>query len=32
MAEAMAGIADGATVLLGGFGSVGQPDALIEGL
>jgi 3-oxoadipate CoA-transferase, alpha subunit len=32
MAEAMAGIRDGAVVLLGGFGSVGQPDALIEGL
>jgi 3-oxoadipate CoA-transferase, alpha subunit len=32
MAEAMAGIKDGSTVLIGGFGSVGQPDALIEGL
>ncbi len=32
MAEAMAGIADGSTVLLGGFGSVGQPDALLDGL
>jgi 3-oxoadipate CoA-transferase alpha subunit len=32
MAEAMAGIADGSTVLIGGFGSVGQPDALIDGL
>lgn len=32
MADALAGIADGATVLIGGFGSVGQPDALIEGL
>ena len=32
MADAMAGIADGATVLIGGFGSVGQPNALIEGL
>jgi len=32
MAEAMAGISDGATVLVGGFGSVGQPDALLEGL
>jgi 3-oxoadipate CoA-transferase alpha subunit len=32
MSEALEGIADGATVLLGGFGSVGQPDALIEGL
>lgn len=32
MADAMAGIADGAMVLIGGFGSVGQPDALLEGL
>src|ERR1700712_2687776 len=32
MAEAMAGIKDGATVLLAGFGSVGQPNALIDGL
>jgi len=32
MADAMAGIADGATVLIGGFGSVGQPNALLEGL
>ncbi|HEY4251158.1 MAG TPA: 3-oxoacid CoA-transferase subunit A [Roseomonas sp.] len=32
MAEAMAGIQDGSTVLIGGFGSVGQPDALIEAL
>lgn len=32
MAEAMAGIRDGATVLIGGFGAVGQPDALIEAL
>lgn len=32
MAEAMAGIRDGSTVLIGGFGSVGQPDALIEAL
>jgi 3-oxoadipate CoA-transferase alpha subunit len=32
MAQAMAGIRDGATVLLGGFGSIGQPNALIEGL
>ena len=32
MAEAMAGVADGAVVLLGGFGSVGQPNALLEGL
>lgn len=32
VAEALAGVKDGATVLIGGFGSVGQPDALIEGL
>ena len=32
MAEAMAGIRDGSVVLLGGFGAVGQPDALIDGL
>jgi 3-oxoadipate CoA-transferase alpha subunit len=32
MAEAMAGIHDGAVVLVGGFGSIGQPNALIEGL
>lgn len=32
MAEAMAGVVDGAVVLVGGFGAVGQPDALIEGL
>jgi 3-oxoadipate CoA-transferase alpha subunit len=32
LAEAMQGIADGSTVLVGGFGSVGQPDALIEAL
>ena len=32
MADAMAGIADGSTILIGGFGSVGQPDALLEGL
>jgi 3-oxoadipate CoA-transferase alpha subunit len=32
MAEAMAGIKDGAVVLVGGFGSIGQPNALIEGL
>ena len=32
MAEAMAGIRDGSVVLVGGFGSVGQPNALIEGL
>jgi 3-oxoadipate CoA-transferase alpha subunit len=32
MAEAMNGIKDGSTVLIGGFGSVGQPALLIEGL
>ena len=32
MAEAMEGIRDGSTVLLGGFGAVGQPNALIDGL
>jgi 3-oxoadipate CoA-transferase, alpha subunit len=32
MAEAMAGIRNGAVVLLGGFGSIGQPNALIDGL
>jgi len=32
MADAMAGIKDGSTVLIGGFGAVGQPDQLIEGL
>lgn len=32
MAEAMAGIRDGAVVLIGGFGSIGQPNALIDGL
>jgi 3-oxoadipate CoA-transferase, alpha subunit len=32
MAEAMDGIGDGSTVLLGGFGAVGQPNQLIDGL
>jgi 3-oxoadipate CoA-transferase alpha subunit len=32
LAEALAGIHDGSTVLLGGFGSVGQPDYLLDGL
>ncbi|WP_284945418.1 3-oxoacid CoA-transferase subunit A [Acidisoma cladoniae] len=32
VASALEGIADGATVLVGGFGAVGQPDVLIEGL
>ena len=32
MAEALAGIKDGSTVLLGGFGSVGQPNQLLDAL
>ncbi len=32
MADAMADIQDGSTVLVGGFGAVGQPNALIDGL
>jgi 3-oxoadipate CoA-transferase alpha subunit len=32
MAEAMSGIKDGSTVLIGGFGLVGQPNQLIEAL
>ena len=32
MADAMAGVKDGSTVLIGGFGSVGQPVHLIEAL
>lgn len=32
IAAALEGVADGSVVLLGGFGAVGQPDALIEGL
>lgn len=32
MADAMAGIKDGSTVLIGGFGAVGQPNALIDAL
>jgi 3-oxoadipate CoA-transferase alpha subunit len=32
IADALAGIRDGSTVLMGGFGAVGQPDELIEGL
>jgi 3-oxoadipate CoA-transferase alpha subunit len=32
MAEAMAGIRDGSVVLLGGFGNIGQPHALLDGL
>ena len=32
MAEAMAGVKDGMTVLLGGFGLVGQPNHLVDAL
>ena len=32
MADAMDGIKDGSTILLGGFGAVGQPDWLLDGL
>jgi 3-oxoadipate CoA-transferase alpha subunit len=32
IAAALEGVQDGSTVLVGGFGSVGQPNALIEGL
>jgi len=32
VASALDGIQNGATVLVGGFGAVGQPDVLIEGL
>jgi 3-oxoadipate CoA-transferase alpha subunit len=32
IAEGLDGVRDGATVLMGGFGAVGQPDELIEGL
>src|SRR5271163_358710 len=32
MAEAMAGVRDGSVVLLGGFGNIGQPHALLDGL
>jgi 3-oxoadipate CoA-transferase alpha subunit len=32
MAEAMNGIKDGSTVLMAGFGDVGAPNALLEGL
>ncbi len=32
MADAMAGIQDGSIILLGGFGAVGQPDTLLDGL
>jgi 3-oxoadipate CoA-transferase, alpha subunit len=32
IAAALEGVADGSVVLLGGFGAVGQADALVEGL
>jgi 3-oxoadipate CoA-transferase, alpha subunit len=32
MADAMVGIRDGAIILLGGFGNIGQPHALLDGL
>ncbi len=32
VADALAGIKDGSTVLIAGFGDVGEPNALIEGL
>ena len=32
MADAMSGIPDGATILVGGFGDVGAPAALLDGL
>lgn len=32
MAEAMNGIQDGSTILIPGFGEVGQPNALLDGL
>ena len=32
IADALAGIADGATVLIGGFGTAGIPNELIDGL
>jgi 3-oxoadipate CoA-transferase, alpha subunit len=32
IAEALDGVNDGASVMLGGFGSVGQPNELIDGL
>ncbi|MFN5500498.1 MAG: CoA-transferase, partial [Burkholderiales bacterium] len=32
VAEALADTPDGATVLIGGFGTAGIPDELIEGL
>jgi 3-oxoadipate CoA-transferase alpha subunit len=32
MAEALSGIPDGATVMIGGFGTAGQPAELIDAL
>ena len=32
LAAALEGVGDGATIMVGGFGSVGQPNALIEAL
>jgi 3-oxoadipate CoA-transferase alpha subunit len=32
LAAALHGIRDGSTVMVGGFGAVGQPDVLVEGL
>jgi 3-oxoadipate CoA-transferase, alpha subunit len=32
VAEALAGVKDGATILVGGFGAVGQANHLIDGL
>ncbi|GGE50156.1 3-oxoadipate CoA-transferase subunit A [Primorskyibacter flagellatus] len=32
LTEALEGIGDGATVMIGGFGAVGQPDALVDAL
>jgi 3-oxoadipate CoA-transferase, alpha subunit len=32
IAEALAGVKDGSVVLVGGFGTIGQPRALIDGL
>ncbi len=32
VADALAGVQDGATILVGGFGAVGQPNQLIDGL
>lgn len=32
LADALAGVQDGAVVMVGGFGAVGQPDFLVDGL